>query len=294
MLKKRIIAVLTIKDDIVVQSIGFNKYWPIGKPEIAVEFLNQWGIDEIAFNDISATLQGKKTNIELLKRVSKKCFVPLSVGGGIKTLEDAHNIIQNGGDKLIVNNLLLTSPKTVIEVAKEFGNQCVIGSIDIKIDTQNHNQVKYRPYNYLDKTFLDIDLIDWAKKVVDLGVGELLINSVDKDGSYQGFEIEPLQQLEKAINIPIIALGGAKNAQNFIELFQKTNIDAAAAGNFFHFTEHSVNIAKMQINQAKNCVRLETHANYQENNLDKNGRLNKKEDSILEHLLFVKIEKEII
>lgn len=289
MLKRRVIAVLTVKDDIVVQSIGFRKYLPIGKPEIAVEFLNKWGIDEIAYNDISATSKGKRPNFELIKKVAKKCFVPLAVGGGISSLDDVRKLTQSGADKVIVNNLLLQNPSAVKSIAENFGNQCLIASLDIKKDVHT-----YKPYHYLTRKYLPYTLQEWIRKIEDMGAGELLVNSIDKDGSYQGFEIEALKVIQQLTSIPIIALGGAKNAQSFIELFEKTQVDAGAAGNFFHFTEHSVNICKAQINRVQPWVRMETDANYRENPIDTNGRLLKKEDDILEHLLFVKIEKEII
>ncbi|MFN3315802.1 MAG: imidazole glycerol phosphate synthase subunit HisF [Raineya sp.] len=289
MLKRRIIAVLTVKDDIVVQSIGFQKYLPIGKPEIAVEFLNKWGIDEIAYNDISATAKGKKPNFELIKKVAKKCFVPLAVGGGISSLDDVKKLTQSGADKVIVNNLLLQNPNAVKSIAENFGSQCLIASLDIKKEGQT-----YKPYHYLTRMYLPYTLQEWIRKIQDMGAGELLVNSIDKDGSYQGFEIEAFKIIQNLTSIPIIALGGAKNARSFIELFEKTQVDAGAAGNFFHFTEHSVNICKAQINRVHPWVRLETNANYQNNPIDSNGRLLKKDDDILEHLLFVKIEKEII
>lgn len=289
MLKRRIIAVLTVKDDIVVQSIGFQKYLPIGKPEIAVEFLNKWGIDEIAYNDISATSKGKKPNSELIKKVAKKCFVPLAVGGGISSLEDVRKLTQSGADKVIVNNLLLQNPDVVKSIVENFGSQCLIASLDIKKDIDT-----YKPYHYLTQKYLPYTLQEWISQIETLGAGELLINSVDRDGSYQGFDIEALKVIQNLTSIPIIALGGAKNAQSFVELFEKTKVDAGAAGNFFHFTEHSVNICKAQINRVQDWVRLETNANYQDNSIDANGRLLKKEDDILEHLLFVKIEKEFI
>ncbi len=289
MLKRRVIAVLTVKDDIVVQSIGFQKYLPIGKPEIAVEFLNKWGIDEIAYNDISATAKGKKPNFELVKKVAKKCFVPLAVGGGISSLEDVRKLTQSGADKVIVNNLLLQNPNIVKSISENFGNQCLIASVDIKKEGEI-----YKPYHYLTQKYLPYTLQEWISRIETMGAGELLINSVDRDGSYQGFNIEVLKAIQNFASIPIIALGGAKNAQSFIELFEQTQVDAGAAGNFFHFTEHSVNICKAQINRTQTWVRLETNANYQDNPIDANGRLLKKEDDILEHLLFVKIEKEII
>lgn len=204
-------------------------------------------------------------------------------------MDDVRKLTQSGADKVIVNNLLLQNPSAVKSIAENFGNQCLIASLDIKKEGQT-----YKPYHYLTRRYLPYTLQEWIRKIEDMGAGELLVNSIDKDGSYQGFEIEAFKIIQNLTSIPVIALGGAKNAQSFIELFEKTQVDAGAAGNFFHFTEHSVNICKAQINRVQPWVRLETDTNYQENPIDTNGRLLKKEDEILENLLFVKIEKEII
>ena len=290
MLKKRIIATLVIKDGIVVQSVGFNKYLPIGKPEIAIEFLNQWGIDEITLIDISATLENRGPDINLIKKVSEKCFVPLTVGGGIKTVEDVRNLTQSGADKVLINSVLFSNSQVVPEMTASFGNQCIIASIDFKKNALGENCV----YNYLDKVITDIDPLSFALEVENLGVGELLINSVDKDGSYLGFDIDQINKISNKLTIPIIALGGAKNATSFVELFTRTNIDSGAAGNFFHFTEHSVITTKAQLMKMKGEIRLETFTDYNENVFDLNGRILKKSDSDLEQMLFVKIEKEVI
>ena len=292
MLKRRIIAALILKDGLVVQSIGFKKYLPIGKPAIAVEFLNYWGIDEIAVIDISATQNNREPNYKLIEEISNKCYVPLSVGGGINKTDHVKKLLNAGADKIIVNHSFLKNPNLVAEIAQIYGSQCVIVSIDI-LKTQNGC---YRVYDYTQKNIIETSFLKLIKQAEYLQAGEILVNAVHKDGKYTGFDIELMQQIEAVSNIPLIAVGGAKNAYDFVKIFTETGVSAAAAANFFHFVEHSVNITKSIVNKEKKNyeIRLETYANYKENIFDQDLRLAKKPDEVLENLLFVKIEKEVI
>lgn len=290
MLKKRIIATLIIKDGILVQSIGFKKYLPIGKPAIAIEYLNQWGIDEIILLDISATRSGRQPAFEMVKHATSKCFVPLTFGGGITTMDHIKELMQCGVDKISINQFLLHSPKFITEAAKVFGCQCIVASID----AVKHGK-EYRVYDYLKRTILDLTPAVLAKQSENAGAGEILVNSVDRDGSYLGFDIDLINSVCEQTSIPVIVCGGAKNASDFLEVFSKTDTSAAAAGNFFHFMEHSVNITKVNVLKHRETdVRLETFANYKENEFDETFRLLKKNDTTLEEMLFTRIEKEII
>ncbi|MEY5049350.1 MAG: hypothetical protein RLZZ175_2709 [Bacteroidota bacterium] len=289
MLKKRIIATLVIKNGIVVQSIGFKKYLPVGKPDIAVEFLNDWGIDEIAIIDIDATKKGLKPDYKLIEKVSKKCFVPLSVGGGIQTLDDVRALTQSGADKVIINNLCFKSPDKITEFALAFGNQCIIASVDLK---REQNEIKIFDYT-LNKT-IDYNVIDYLKNLEHYGAGEILLNFVDRDGLYKGFDIDVINQLTNQVSIPIIVQGGAKNVNSFIDLFEKTSIEAAAAANFFHFSEHSVTFTKSILSNKLSSIRTETNFGYSDFKTDSNLRILKKDDDVLEKMLYVKIEPEII
>jgi cyclase len=292
MLKKRIIASLLLKDGLVVQSIDFHKYLPIGKPAIAVEFLNRWGIDEIAVIDITATKNNREPNYKLIEELSTKCYVPLAVGGGITKTEQIQKLLNAGADKIIINHSFLTNPNLVTEASQVYGNQCVIVSVDILKMPDG----SYKVYDYSTKQIIDTPFLEVVKRAEDLQAGEILINAVHKDGSYTGYDIELMQQIGVLSNIPIIAMGGAKNAYDFTKIFAETTVSAAAAGNFFHFTEHSVNTTKAIVHREKTNyeIRLDTHANYAENVFDENLRLAKKADEVLENLLFIKIEKEII
>ncbi len=288
MLKKRITANLVVKNGLVVQSIGFRKYLPVGKPSVAIEFLNQWGIDEIIMTDISASSNGKGPDFNLIRNSTKKCFVPLTIGGGITHVDHIKELMQCGADKISLNQSALNKPELITEAAHIFGNQCVVVSID-GISTENG----YRVYDYLNKKVTSFTPGKFALENQQLGAGEILINSVDRDGSYLGYDLKLIDEVCNQVNIPVIACGGAKNANDMIEALKLTSASAISAGNFFHFTEHSVNITKAIIKKELD-VRIETHANYAESMFDSNFRLLKKEDQLLEQLLYLHIEKEII
>ena len=277
-----------VKDGIVVQSIGFKKYLPVGKPNIAIEYLNQWGIDEIILLDISASRAGRKPLYEMVKQASLKCYVPLTVGGGITKIAHIKELMHCGSDKISINQTALNNPKFITEAANVFGCQCVVVSIDSMKDGAN-----YKVYDHLQKRTLKMTPAELAKISENAGAGEILINSVDRDGSYLGYDIDLINSVCEHTSIPVIVCGGAKNASDFLEVFNKTNTSAAAAGNFFHFTEHSVNITKANVIKQAD-IRLETFTNYQDNKFDKTFRLLKKNDITLEEMLFVRIEKEVI
>lgn len=288
MLKKRIVANLVVKNGIVVQSIGFKRYLPVGKPAIAIEFLNQWGIDEIILTDISASQEGRGPDFKMIREATKKCFVPLTIGGGISNTQQIKELMQCGADKIAMNQSVLVKPELISEAAHIFGNQCVVVSID-GIQTPN----SYRVYDYINRTATENDPGSLARFAEESGAGEIFIHSVDRDGSYTGYDHALINKVCSRVSIPVIASGGAKNAAHIQALFNETNASAASAANFFHFYEHSVIITKSQL--AKHVdVRLETHVSYSDSLVDDKMRLLKKEDEVLEQLLYTRIMKEII
>jgi len=288
MLKKRVAATIIVKDGIVVQSINFSKYLPVGKPAIAIEFLNQWGIDEIILLDISTARNNQDPDYLMIRKASEKCFVPLTVGGGVSNIEHIKQLMHCGADKISLNHAAIYQPELITKASHIFGDQCIVVSIDA-IKTREG----YRVYDYLTKKALKIIPKDLAIKAVELGAGEILINSVDRDGTYIGYDLQLINSICELVSIPVICSGGAKNANDFVDVFKNTNVSAASAANFFHFTEHSVNTTKANISN-HTLVRLETHASYRENHFDDTLRLIKKADEELEKLLYVRIEKEII
>jgi cyclase len=287
-LKKRITATLVVKDGIVVQSIGFKQYLPIGKPAIAIEYLNSWGIDEIILLDISATAKGRIPDYDMIRNASVKCYVPLTVGGGISDIMHIKELMQCGSDKISLNHTAIFQSELIKHAAEIFGNQCVVVSIDA-VKTSDG----YRVYDYINQKVLSITPAEMAIKSIELGAGEILINSVERDGSYLGYDNFLINSVCTEVTVPVIVCGGAKNAKDMIDVLQNTSASAASASNFFHFTEHSVNITKANIFSKLN-VRLETHADYRDSNFDEHCRLIKKDDKELEEMLYMKIEKELI
>ena len=288
MLKKRIAASLVVKDGIVVQSKNFRKYLPIGRPAIAIEFLNQWGIDEIIFTDISATRNKTAPNFNLIKTASHKCYVPLTVGGGITEVDHIKELMHCGADKISLNQSAIYKPQLISQAAHIFGSQCIVVSIDAIKDGDS-----YKVHDYVSKKALDINPDEFAKNAENLGAGEILINSVDRDGTYSGYDMDLINSVCAVVQVPVICCGGARNANDFMKVFKNTNVSAASASNFFHFTEHSVNTTKANIRNVME-VRLETFADYSETIFDSEFRLSKKSDELLEKMLFIKIEKELI
>ena len=224
----------------------------------------------------------------MIKKATQKCFVPLTIGGGITNVDHIKELMHSGADKIALNQSALYKPKLITEAANIFGNQSLVVSIDC-INTADG----YRVYDYLQKKTTIHDPSEFARKVEEAGAGEILINSVDRDGSYLGYDLELVEEVCSHVRIPVIACGGAKNASHMIDVLTKTNASAASAGNFFHFTEHSVNITKSHIQKYLD-VRLDTHANYADNVWDDQMRLIKKDDEVLEYMMYINIEKEII
>ena len=274
-----------------MQSIGFNKYLPVGDPRVCVEFLSKWGIDEIVVLDISATPKRQKPDFALVKEISKRIFVPLTVGGGIKTLEDMRELLHCGADKISINAIALENPRIIREAALVFGNQCIVVSLDVK---KNKNG-KYEIFSDSGGVPTGLDVVSFAKKVEDLGAGEILINSIDRDGSKSGYDVTLVSMVCAAVRIPVIACGGVGLPRHFLEGFEKGGASATAAGNFFHFTEHSPILVKSYLAQKKMDVRLDTYADYQDINFDqKTGRIIKRGEQYLDKLRFEYLPEEVI
>ena len=288
MLKKRVIAVLVVKDNIVVQSIGFRKYLPVGKPEIAVEFFTQWGIDEIILLDITASRMRRKPNFAMVRSIAKQCSVPLTVGGGITCLSDIHELMHCGADKVSFNQAAFHSPGLIAEAARIFGDQSVVVSIDVQKSGND-----YHVYDYFTGQLQVYSPFEYATRIQAIGAGEILLNSVDRDGMKCGFDLELINAMSQTVKVPLIVCGGAGVPAHFLEVFDKTIANAFAAANFFHFFEHSITITKAVISQ-NHVIRHESHVLYQENILDFRGRLMKKQDDILEKLFYLKIQKQEI
>lgn len=289
MLSKRIIASLIIKDGIVVQSVGFRHYLPVGSPEIAVEFLNQWGADEIVVIDIGASRENRTLDFGLLGRLADKSMVPLTVGGGINSIETIHELIRMGADKVVINRAAIEHPELIHEAATIFGNQCIVVSIDAKEASEG----RYEAFIDSGRIGTGKDPVEVAKSCAAQGAGEILIRSIDRDGSKKGFDTELIRSISEAVDIPVVAASGCGHPQHVVDAFQKGHADAVAVGNFFHFTEHSVTTLKAFL-KPHFPIRLDTYATYAHATFDGAGRLMKQDDAVLEKLRFEYHPKEII
>lgn len=288
MLKKRIIGVLVVREGIVVQSVGFREYLPVGRPAIAVEYLNRWGIDEIVLLDISATRQGRAPDFRMIEAVAPESQVPLAVGGGIRSVEEIERIIHSGADKIVLNTAAACDPALISEGARRFGSQCVVVSIDARLKPGGGYEAVttgLRPTGH--------DPFTLARMAEGQGAGEILINSVDRDGSKRGFDAALVRKVAAAVGIPVIAAGGAGHARDFAVPLAN-GADAAAAANFFHFTEHSVIMAKRFLKNRGETIRLDSYAAYEAAGFDEDARLDKQDDAVLEKLRFEYIPEEVI
>lgn len=291
MLKQRLVAFLPIRNGVVVQSIGYNRYLPVGKPRIAVEFLNQWGIDEIILVDIEATRLGRRVDVEMVRDVARYCFVPLTVGGGVRSVPDMRAIIQSGADKISINAGAFFAPELITQGAETFGSQCIIVSMDVRRNTSGAPEV----FLNSGREATGVHPVDFAQKVERLGAGEILLNSIDRDGSKAGYDLDLAHEIARTVPIPIIICGGVGHPEHFAEGLRVPNVSAVAAGNFFHFSEHSATIAKAYLQSCRGQhLRMDTYADYREFAYDADGRLAKKDDEQLAGLFFEFHPKEVI
>jgi imidazole glycerol-phosphate synthase subunit HisF len=239
MLKKRIIPCLDIKDGRVVKGVQFLELKDAGNPVELASFYSKNGADELVFLDISATLEKRKTLAEMVTQLSKEINIPFTVGGGIQSVEDARLLLQSGADKVSINSAAVINPELITQISDAFGSQSLVVAIDIK-------KVKNDWFVFIKggTESTGILVLDWAKKVEELGAGELLVTSMNNDGSKNGFALEITNAISEAVSIPVIASGGAGNANHFIELFTKTEVSAGLAASIFHFNE--VPISKLK------------------------------------------------
>lgn len=269
MLKKRLIACLLIRDGLIVQSIGFNRYLPIGRPRFPIEFVVKWDVDEIVLLDMSATPQNRAPDTEVLELLSRSCFVPLTVGGGIKSVDDVRQIIRAGADKAAVNAHAVARPQLISEIADVFGSQCVVVSMDCRLEKDG----RYQVYTHSGSRPTGFTPEAWAKKVESLGAGEIFLNSIDRDGSKQGYELELIRRVSDSVSVPVIACGGVGNYTHFAPGIIEGRASAVAAANIFHYIEHSTIVAKAHLLQTGVDVRLDSDAKYEGREFDENGRL---------------------
>jgi cyclase len=250
MLKRRIIPCLDIKDGRTVKGINFVNLVDAGDPVELAKIYIQQGADELVFLDITATIENRKALAGLVERIAAEINIPFTVGGGIETVNDVSVLIKAGADKVTVNSAAVRRPELITEIASQFGNQCVVVAIDTKF-TDNEWIV------FVDggRTATDLKTIDWARKVEELGAGEIMLTSMNNDGTKSGFSIDITNEISSAVNIPVIASGGAGNMQNFREVFYNTNCSAALAASIFHFGEIDIRDLKNYLKSENIAIR---------------------------------------
>lgn len=268
MLKNRLIPTIILNGHRIVQSFKFQRYLPIGNVETAIEFFNNWDVDEIVLLDIMATREWRKPGIEVIKEAARECFVPLTFGGGVKTIDDIRDIIRAGADKVIIGSEAFQNPEFIEKGSERFGNQCITVSIDYKKNSNSEEEV----FIVNGRQPTGLHPLKWAKRVESLGAGEILLYSIDRDGSRQGYDLEVLQQVSKSVNIPVIACGGVGRMEDLVEGILKGHAQAVGAGNIFHHTEHSTIQAKAYMKRKRLNVRLSSVVNYENFNFDQFDR----------------------
>ncbi|WP_028991352.1 imidazole glycerol phosphate synthase subunit HisF [Thermoanaerobacter thermocopriae] len=253
MLAKRIIPCLDVKDGRVVKGVNFLNLKDAGDPvQIASEY-NELGADELVFLDITASYEKRKIMIEVVKRTSEKVFIPLTVGGGISDLDDIRDILRAGADKVSINTQAVKQPTLIRQAAVRFGSQCVVVAIDAKRRSDGSG---FDVYINGGRVNTGLDAVEWAKKVESLGAGEILLTSMDRDGTKDGYDIELTRRISEAVNIPVIASGGAGKKEHFKEVFTEGKADAALAASVFHYRELEIKEVKKYLKEEGIPVRI--------------------------------------
>ncbi|MBS2970569.1 imidazole glycerol phosphate synthase subunit HisF [Metabacillus sp. KIGAM252] len=244
MITKRIIPCLDVKDGRVVKGVQFVELRDAGDPVELAKFYDEEGADELVFLDISASHEGRKTMIEVVEQTAAQLAIPFTVGGGINSLEDMKAILRAGADKVSVNTAALLTPHLISEGALYFGSQCIVTAIDAKYDEELGS---FRVYTHGGRKPTKWEAVAWAKEAVKRGTGEILLTSMDQDGAKTGFDLELTRRISEAVSVPVIASGGAGNADHFYDAFTEGKADAALAASIFHYKETSVKEVKSQL-----------------------------------------------
>jgi len=251
MLKNRIIPCLDVKNGRVVKGINFVDLKDAGDPIEQVKIYSDGGADEICFLDITASNENRDIIYEVVEKTSKKCFVPLTVGGGVRNVDDIHKLLNCGADKVAINTAAVKSPKLVMESSKKFGSQCIVVAIDAK---QIGN--KWEVFTHGGRNNTRIDALDFAKKMEDSGAGELLVTSMDRDGTQVGYDIELISKISSNVNIPLIASGGVGNLDHLVDGINLGNASAVLAASIFHYGKYSIKEAKEYLDSKGIPVRV--------------------------------------
>lgn len=272
MLAKRIVPCLDINEGRVVKGINFVNLKDAGDPVKNAKFYERQGADELVFLDITASVQRRSTTVELVKKVAAVVFMPFTVGGGVRSIEDIRNLLFAGADKVSLNTSAVKNPKLIEQGAKVFGSQCIVVAIDAKCKGQGSrvkgqgkkSSLVSRPTSFVKewevyinggRTATGLDVIKWAKKVERAGAGEILLTSMDRDGTKDGFDLELTKAVTEAVQIPVIASGGAGTAEHFYEVFKNTKATAGLAASIFHYRQLRIKDIKEYLSKKGEVVR---------------------------------------
>lgn len=255
-LAKRIIPCLDVKEGKVVKGVHFLNLKYAGDPVALAEFYNREGADELVFLDITASHEKRKTMLKVVEKTAERVFIPLTVGGGIKNIEDIKNTLNAGADKVAINTAAVENPEIIKKASDKFGAQCIVIAIDAKRNHGKKGKSWFEVYTYGGRKATGIDAVKWAEKAAKLGAGEILLTSMDRDGTKDGFDIELTEAIAEVCNIPVIASGGAGNKEHFLEVFKKTGCDAALAASVFHYKEYSISSIKKFLRKNKIAMRI--------------------------------------
>ena len=242
MLKNRIIPCLDVKNGRVVKGINFVDLQDAGDPVEQAKIYSDGGADEICFLDITASNENRDTIYDVVEKTSKKCFVPLTVGGGVRSVDDINKLLTCGADKVSINTAAVENSKVVVDSSKKFGSQCIVVAIDAK-----KNGDKWEVFTHGGRKNSGIDALEYAKKMEDSGAGELLVTSMDRDGTQVGYDIELMAKISSKVNIPLIASGGVGNLDHLVEGIQSGKASAVLAASIFHYGKYSVKEAKQYL-----------------------------------------------
>ena len=251
MLKNRIIPCLDVKNGRVVKGINFVDLQDAGDPVEQAKIYSDGGADEICFLDITASNENRDTIYDVVKKTSKKCFVPLTVGGGVKSVDDITKLLNCGADKVSINTAAVQNPEVVEDSTKKFGSQCIVVAIDAK-----RNEDKWEIFTHGGRNSTGLDAIEFAKRMEETGAGELLVTSMDRDGTQIGYDIELILKISSKVNIPVIASGGVGNLDHLVDGIKLGNASAVLAASIFHYGKYSVKQAKEYLDSKGIPVRI--------------------------------------
>ncbi len=252
MFAKRIVPCLDVKDGRVVKGINFVNLRDAGDPVEQAKIYDQMGADELVFLDISATPEGHKTTLDVVRSIAEQVFLPLTVGGGIRQVEDIRKTLLSGADKVSINSAAVKDPSLLTEGASRFGNQCIV----LAIDAKRREEGGWEVFVHGGRTPTGRDAVEWALEGVEAGAGEILLTSMDRDGTRDGYDLELTRTIAAAVTVPVIASGGAGSKQDFVEVFRETQAEAALAATLFHDKILSIGDLKRHLAEHKVPVRL--------------------------------------